>query len=133
MPEWDKVSHISFSSTDAAACVAWFERVLGFRAFEEVDGDGWRGVMMMHGPSATVIEFQQHDANAGEPFDPRRTGLDHIGFKVSTREDLVTWQRHFEALGVDHTPIADRDYGSVLTFRDPDQRQLEMFYREGHP
>ena len=30
-------------------------------------------------------------------------------------------------------PIADREYGSVLTFRDPDGRQFEMFYRAGHP
>jgi glyoxylase I family protein len=34
---------------------------------------------------------------------------------------------------VDHTPIADREYGAVLTFRDPDGIQLEMFHRPGHP
>jgi len=27
----------------------------------------------------------------------------------------------------------DRAYGSVLTFRDPDGLQLEMFHREDHP
>lgn len=133
MPTWDKVSHISFSTPDKDVCVAWFERVLEFRAFEEVEGDGWRGVMMIHPASATVIEFQQHQANEGEPFDPRRTGLDHIGFKVSSRQALEGWQRHFRRLGVDYTPIADRDYGSVLTFRDPDQRQFEMFHRDDHP
>jgi hypothetical protein len=26
-----------------------------------------------------------------------------------------------------------REYGSVLTFRYPDGRQFEMFYRERHP
>lgn len=133
MPRWDGVSHISFSTPDMDACAAWFARVLQFSAFEDVEGDGWRGVMMIHPPSATVIEFQQHRANEGESFDPRRTGLDHIGFKVASREELEEWQRHFEGLGVDHTPIADRDYGSVLTFRDPDRRQFEMFYREDHP
>jgi glyoxylase I family protein len=133
MPNWDKVSHISFSTPDKDACAAWFERVLGFRAFEEVEGEGWRGVMMLHAPSATVIEFQQHDANQGEAFDPRRTGLDHIGFKVSSRADLENWQTLLDELGVDYTPVVDRDYGSVLTFRDPDRRQFEMFYREGHP
>ncbi len=133
MPHWDKVSHISFSARDVDACVAWFERVLEFEAFDAVEGDGWRGVMMIHRPSATVIEFQQHQANQGEPFDPRRTGLDHLGFKVSSRQELEEWQRHFSRLGVDHTPVADRDYGSVLTFRDPDQRQFEMFHREDHP
>lgn len=133
MPDWDKISHISFSTPDKDECAAWFARVLQFTAFEDVGGDGWSGVMMMHGPSRTVVEFQQHEANQGEAFDPRRTGLDHLGFKVSSREALEDWERHFHNLGVDYTPIADREYGSVLTFRDPDRRQLEMFYREGHP
>ena len=133
MPEWDKVSHISFSTPDKEACQQWFERVMDFKAFEEVEGEGWRGVMMIHAPSATVIEFQQHENNQGEHFDPRRTGLDHIGFKVSSREALEGWQRHFDGLDVDYTQIVDREYGSVLTFRDPDRRQFEMFFREGHP
>ncbi len=87
----------------------------------------------MHAPSATVIEFQQHDANQGERFDPTRTGLDHIGFKVSTRGELDAWQQHFTRHEVDFTPVAEREYGAVLTFRDPDGRQFEMFYREDHP
>lgn len=89
--------------------------------------------MLIHAASATVIEFQQHDDNRGESFDPRRTGLDHIGFKVASRQALQEWQQHFERLRVDYTPVVDREYGSVLTFRDPDQRQFEMFYRNDHP
>jgi glyoxylase I family protein len=133
MPEWDKVSHISFSARDKAECAEWFGRVLGFTPLDEVEGDGWRAIVLIHVPSATIIEFQQHDANQGEKFDPRRTGLDHIGFKVGSRKVLQQWEEHFAALGIDYTPIADREYGSVLTFRDPDKRQFEMFYREGHP
>jgi glyoxylase I family protein len=56
-----------------------------------------------------------------------------VGFKVGSRDVLQQWEEHFADLGVDYTPIADREYGSVLTFRDPDKRQFEMFYREGHP
>ncbi|MFN2539703.1 MAG: VOC family protein, partial [Mycobacteriales bacterium] len=96
-------------------------------------GDGWTAILLIHPATATIIEFQQHDANGGESFDPARTGFDHLGFKVDARADLDTWQAHFEQLGVQHTPIADRDYGSVLTFKDPDGIQFEMFYRENHP
>jgi hypothetical protein len=32
-----------------------------------------------------------------------------------------------------HTPTVHRDYGSVLTFKDPDMHQFEMFYRPDHP
>jgi glyoxylase I family protein len=133
MPEWERVSHISFSARDKDACAEWFGRVLGFTRLDETGGEGWRAVLLIHPASATIMEFQQHDANQGEGFDPRRTGLDHIGLKVASREVLVQWEEHFAKLGVDHTPIVDREYGSVLTFRDPDERQFEMFYREGHP
>lgn len=133
MPTWDKVSHVSFSARDKDACAGWAQRVLGFEPLDTVEGEGWKGVLLIHPPSATVLEFQQHDANAGEPADPRRTGFDHLGFLVSSREALDEWQEHLAALGVDHTPVVDREYGSVLTFRDPDRRQFEMFYRAGHP
>ena len=63
MPDWDKVSHISFSARDKDRCAAWFTRVMGFRHLEDVEGDGWRAVLLIHEPTATVIEFQQHDAN----------------------------------------------------------------------
>jgi len=133
MPTWQKVSHISFSARDARACADWFMRVLDFNPLDEVEGEGWKGILVIHPASTTILEFQQHDANAGELFDPRRTGLDHVGFLVTTRAELDEWQRHFQTLGVDFTPVVDRDYGGVLTFRDPDKRQFEMFYREGHP
>ena len=128
-----KLSHISLSTRDLLTSVGWYRAVLGFQELDYVEGEGWRGVLMIHEPSATVIELQQHDANQGERFDPRRTGLDHMGFKVESREALEDWQEHFIRLSVDHTPIADREYGSVVTFRDPDGIQLEMFYAEDHP
>jgi catechol 2,3-dioxygenase-like lactoylglutathione lyase family enzyme len=64
-------------------------------------------------------------------------GLDHIGFDVGTREDLLEWQRHLQAHGVacgssadrplTQAPIVDEPYGAVLVFRDPDNIQLELF------
>ena len=100
---------------------------------DKVQGQGWRGILLIHPTTATIIEFQQHDANNGETFDPTRTGFDHMGFMVDNRADLDVWQTHFDQLGVTHTPVVHHDYGSVLTFKDPDGIQFEMFYREGHP
>jgi glyoxylase I family protein len=133
MPEFAKVSHTSFSVRDADASARWYGAVLDVTPFDEVSGDGWRGVVTLHAASGTVLEFQQHDANPGEPFSPARTGLDHVGLMVRTRDELLAWQEHFARLGVDHTPVVDKEYGSVLTFRDPDGIQLELFYRENHP
>lgn len=132
-PTFSKVSHTSFSVRDAEASAQWWRDVFGLADLDSTKGDGWKAILLIHPPTATVLEFQQHDANQGERFDPTRTGFDHIGFKVDTVDELDGWQAHFERLGVTHTPVVHREYGSVLTFKDPDGIQFEMFHREGHP
>ncbi len=133
MADFSRVSHISFSVRNAEASARWWAALLELTEIDRVVGDGWRGILLMHPASRTIIEFQQHDGNQGEAFDPRRTGFDHMGFKVDTRSDLDDWLARFEQLGVSHTSIAEREYGAVLTFRDPDGIQFEMFFKEDHP
>jgi glyoxylase I family protein len=133
MATFSRVSHISFSVRDSETSARWWAELLDLTEIDRVSGDGWRGVLLLHPPSRTVIEFQQHDGNQGETFDPRRTGFDHMGFKVDTRADLDEWLSRFERLGVTHSPIAEREYGAVLTFKDPDGIQFEMFFKADHP
>jgi hypothetical protein len=52
---------------------------------------------------------------------------------VDIRAELDAWVVWFQEHGVAHSPIVDAPYGSVLTFKDPDRFQLEMFYRPDHP
>lgn len=132
-PSFSKVSHTSFSVRDAEATAQWWRDLFGVVDVDRSHGDGWKGILLIHPATATILEVQQHDANRGEPFDPTRTGFDHLGFKVDDPADLDVWQAHFEAHGVTHTPVVHREYGSVLTFKDPDGIQFEMFYRQGHP
>ncbi len=127
MPTFTNIGHISFSVTDCATTAAWWTAVFGFEQIYEVEEDTWRAILLGM-PDGTAIEFQQHDANEGESFAPHRTGFDHLGLHVESRDELVEWQSHFEQLGVTHTPIVDREYGAVLTFKDPDLIQFEMFY-----
>ena len=61
MPEWLKVSHTSFSVSDAERSATWLKRVMGFEDLERVSGDGWEGIVLIHRASATVLEYQQHD------------------------------------------------------------------------
>ena len=133
MPNFSRVSHISFSVRDADASARWWAALLGLTEIDRVAGDGWQGILLLHAPSRTIIEFQQHDGNQGETFDPRRTGFDHMAFKVDTRADLDEWLARFEQLAVSHSPIAEREYGAVLTFKDPDGIQFEMFFKADHP
>jgi glyoxylase I family protein len=136
MPTFTRVDHISFSVRDADKTARWWQEVFGLDPIMTITDEGWRAVLLwLEGDRA--IEFQQHDANGGETFDPVRTGFDHMGLGVASRAELDEWQAHFERLGVEHTPVVERHYGSlftaVLTFKDPDRIQFEMIYLEGEP
>lgn len=132
MPKHGGFSHVSLSVRDVAASSRWYTDVLGFAPFDEPPGHGWTEVIMLH-PTGAIVGLQQHDANAGEAFDPVRTGADHLAFRVGSRAELDDWQQFLAERGVTHSPIADESYGSVLCLRDPDGIQLELFHRENHP
>lgn len=133
MPTFSGISHVSLSVRDRDVSREWYGRVLGFELLEEARTDDYVEWILLHPGSHTVLCLQQHAANRGEEFEPSRTGGDHLGLKVDSRADLDGWADWFAAQGVPHSPTVDAPYGSVLTFKDPDRFQLEMFHRAGHP
>jgi glyoxylase I family protein len=136
MPEFSRISHISFSVRDCEKTSGWWREVFDLPEVARIEEDTWRAILLGL-PGGMAIEFQQHDANEGETFDPERTGFDHMGLKVDSRDELLAWQSHFERFGVEHTPVVDRVYdgqtAAVLTFKDPDRIQYEMFWMQNHP
>jgi glyoxylase I family protein len=132
MPEIAGFSHISLSVRDRAVSVEFYRDLFGFVPIDDVSGSGWAGTVCVH-PSGAIVNVQQHDGNTGEPFDHRRTGLDHLAFRVADRPELDAWRAELARRGVPHSPIAERDYGAVLCLRDPDGIQLELFHRDGRP
>jgi glyoxylase I family protein len=133
MPKFSRVSHISFSVPDAEASARWWAQLLELTEIDRPVGHGWHGILLMHRWSRTMIAFKQHDGNQGGAFEPLRTGFDHLAFKVDKRAELDEWLTQFQQLGVNHSPIAERQYGAVLTFEDPDGIPFEMFFKADHP
>jgi glyoxylase I family protein len=125
-------SHVSLSVRDRDRSAEWYAKVFGFSVFETIEEEAYVEAIMIH-PTGMILCLQQHRANSGEAFDPVRTGGDHIAFKVNSRDELVAWESVLTEHGVLFTPVVDRHYGSVLCVRDPDDIQLELFYRENHP
>lgn len=129
--------HIALTVTDLDASIAWYEQVFDLTYQMEEPHQGGTGKVLADDAWQLMIVLHRHDTNAGERFGEIRTGLDHVGLAVPTRADLEAWQTRLEELGVvraaaadrpcTQSPIADRPYGSVLVFRDPDNIQLEMF------
>ena len=78
-----------------------------------------------------VLCLVGHAGNPGHEFNENRTGLDHLEFIVAQREDLVEWAVRLDELGVEHSTVKEFDYtaNSMITFRDPDNIQLEFFWR----
>ncbi len=78
----------------------------------------------------TTIGLEQHDATDGSAFDERRVGLDHLAFNVASREELDAWLARLDELGISHTGITEQEPWDVLVLRDPDNIQLEFFFRK---
>ena len=132
-----RISHVALTVSDFGTSVPWYEQVFGIGYVMDVPHEGGNAKLLADPAMELVLVLHQHDAHDGELFRESRTGLDHVGLAVPTREDLVAWQEHLEGHGVvraseaakplTQSPIADEAYGSVLVFRDPDNIQLELF------
>ena len=140
-PHAARLHHIALTVSDLDASVDWYGKVFGVKHLMDAPHEGGVGRILADETMSLMFALHAHDASKGEPFEETRTGLDHVGFAVPTRQDLETWQDHLETHGVvraakadqplTQSPIADEPYGSVLVFRDADNIQLELFSQGG--
>ena len=132
-----KLHHLALTVTNVDESVDWYQNVFGITFRMDVPHEGGVGKLLTNDDWSLALVLHRHDTNDGGLFSETVTGLDHPGFVVPTRDDLVAWQEHLERNGVvradaankplTQSDIADEPYGSVLVFRDPDNIQLELF------
>ena len=130
MPTLSSIHHASLTVTDLERSVAWYQDVLGLlRVTEATHPDGTGYFVGLADPTlAFLVGLHSHPTNESERFSETRTGLDHIGFGVSSRAELEAWEERLAELGVEHTPVIDAEGYSVVVFRDPDNIQLEFIF-----
>jgi len=126
MPAFSGFHHVGLSVSDLDRSVAWYTDVLGLQFVMPTDAPGFRRALLAHA-SGLFLGLTQHDANDGGAFSEANPGLDHLAFTVADRDELGEWEDLFAEKGVTFSPIQDEFYGSVLSFRDPDGTQLELF------
>ncbi|MEO6941888.1 MAG: VOC family protein [Terrimesophilobacter sp.] len=130
VPNFLAISHLDLSVTDVERSAIWYCEVLGLRRVRRSDLDNRIMVVLVHDTSGLVIGLNQHNNTVGDRFDEHRPGLDHVGFAVSDRADLVEWEARLSSLDVVHSPVQDSPSGAgaALVFRDPDNIQLEFWW-----
>ncbi len=128
MAEFPALAHVAVTVSDLERSTSWYSALFGSQPVLDEDepiGGFHHTVFVLGG--GHLFGLHTHGKPAPEAFDEHRTGLDHVAFACSDRNDLQTWVARLEELGVTHGGIVDAPYGSGLSFRDPDGIALEFF------
>lgn len=122
MPDFSGIDHASLSVTDLDRSEQFYTEVLGLLRLADF---GYVRILV-HRPTSFMLAVVRHDDSTCAPFTELNTGLDHLGFRVESRDELVEWERRLHDHGVEYTPIRDMEFGAHLNFRDPDNIALEL-------
>lgn len=130
MPSFPSITHVALTVRSLDVSVPWYTALLGAEPVLDEDTGPFRHLVWALGPTLLGLhEFPDPDPELR--FSERRTGLDHVAFGCADRAELESWAGRLDALGVAHGGIKDADYGSGLSFRDPDNLPLEFFAPPG--
>lgn len=132
MPKLTSVHHLALTVTDVDRSVPWYERVLDLEELtrREDPETGLRKVVLGSAGDQFAVMLVQHADTGRRGFDERRTGLDHVAFKVSSVAELGEWEDRLDEFGVSYEPTSPSrtlEGSSVIVLRDPDGIQLEIW------
>ena len=119
--------HLSLSVSDLYKSTEWYQQVLGLDVAAQIDGEGFRRTRLRAPGSGVTLTLTRHDEQSGETFSERRPGMDHVALQVSSADEVKTLKDRFEQLGVNHSDVKGSNGTAMITLRDPDNIQIEVF------
>ena len=126
MPTIAGIDHLALTVSDLDASVNFYTALWGAAPAATMDdGPFLRRIFAL--PGGTTLGLTQHDHGSGRLFDAATPGLDHVGFRVAWRSDLLAWAQHLDEHQIRHSGVVDAPYGAALSFTDPDGVALEFF------
>ena len=129
MPKFPTITHVALTVSDLSKSVPWYERLFDAKPVLDQDTGPFRHVVWSVG--STLVGLHQFPDGRAGTFDERRAGLDHLSFACANRGELEQWAARLDELGITHGGVVDTDYGSGVSFRDPDNIALEFFAPPG--
>ena len=128
----NSIAHVRLTVTDIERSRQFYESVFGWPVLIEVPENAdeatrsqlsflYGGVIYDLG--GTLLGLRPV---ANDRFDEDRTGLDHIAFRLGSKEELDSAALHLDEVGVAHEPVKDIGPSFILEFRDPDNIALEL-------
>lgn len=131
MSEITGLSHIDLTVTDPVASAKWYCDVLGMeQAHDLVERPTTKIISVRHQPTRLVIGLMSHSEGKKEKFDEKVTGLDHLCFLVDGKESVEEWAQRLTDKDVEHSGVNENRLAWLVTFRDPDNIQLEIAARK---
>lgn len=129
MPSVQGASHIALTVRDMDASSEWYQRVFGWQVLRRYTADeaGTPRVLLIDPATFFAVGLCQPADGSADAFDHRRTGLDHLAFKVADADELDRWIAHLDELGVAHSPVRVLDLGRFVSFEDLDGIQVELW------
>jgi glyoxylase I family protein len=130
MSAFPAIGHVAVTVSDLGRSRPWYQTLFGAAPVLDEDTGPWHHVVWLIG--GTLFGIHQHsNPSSSEAFDELRPGLDHVAFACADRAELETWKARLDELGIANGGVVDANYGSGLSFRDPDNIALEFFAPPG--
>ena len=130
----DGIHHISGITDDLELALDWYPATLGLEVIKRtVNRDDRETHHYFWGARDEAGGVASHSAwtlfGWNNSTYRARGGLGqthHVAFRAADEEQQEAWREHLRAMGVDVTPVLDRQYFKSIYFRAPDGQLLEI-------
>lgn len=120
------IHHVELTVTDLQRSVLFYSQLPSFKIVAQ------HPHFVMFDTGSFKFGLTDHNNKVkSNSFSELNTGLDHISFSVSSKQDLESAKEFFDREQIIHGEIKKLSNDTfVLAFRDPDNIQLELTYRK---
>ncbi|MDB5875436.1 MAG: lactoylglutathione lyase-like lyase [Ramlibacter sp.] len=124
------IHHLKFVVSDVDKSLAFYEAAFGVKRVVAMDhrrNGVLFGVILGFPGLGTELELRLDPAAA-----KTQKGLDPITLTVDGVADLEKWKAHFQAKGLNHSPVLAGLVGWLLVVEDPDGRRVRLYTKQTH-